>query len=547
MSDPGLSKHAVDEGTSAPPNPTWGALAAGLVVALGYLILRTSPELAPGAFADDGVYLAVGKGLAEGEGYRSLHASGAPVHQKYPPGLPALLAAFWRWGGELPRVVPLATGFSLLASAGAAALLWRSGRRDLRSAPVWLALFALGPFFLEGAVQYFNLPLSEPLFLLLVAGSIAAFPSAARGRWWGVLAVTLLVSAALLVRAQGVVLILALLLAYPWARASKGPGLVMAALPAVAAVLWSWLASTWRGTDSVVVEPDELAYASVLQAGSIGESISATVATLEATSLSYFASFPAHFASHRIVALLLVGGLAGVAVAGAVKAGRRHPFAVWSALLLTAVLFVWPYAQDRFLLMLLPLWGMLAAAACPPPRDLLRTWGGRAAMGAVVAGLAVVAVHQVGIRQAVQRPADDRTPYGHPAWFLRQNTDYLTTTADWLRDNAEPEDRVLAPLPQGLFLLTGLQGANATPFQAVGQRLFAEEGHYLAERIRDQQVTLLVLWGFDYAITHDVAGLQRICPDALLYQGTTAEPTQAIVFRIQHEDPCLVAWMERVL
>jgi len=77
-----------------------------------------------GSFNDDGVYVVLGKSLAEGAGYRSLLLPGAAVHAKYPPGLPPVLALFWRLGGTLDNVVVLAQFANIVVVGAAAALSW---------------------------------------------------------------------------------------------------------------------------------------------------------------------------------------------------------------------------------------------------------------------------------------------------------------------------------------------------------------------------------------------------------------------------------------
>src|SRR2546428_14119469 len=66
-------------------------LVAGLVV-LAHLALRAADRLLIGAFNDDGAYVALGKALAGGLGYRLIYLVGDPVAVKYPPGLPPLVA-----------------------------------------------------------------------------------------------------------------------------------------------------------------------------------------------------------------------------------------------------------------------------------------------------------------------------------------------------------------------------------------------------------------------------------------------------------------------
>jgi hypothetical protein len=147
-----------------------GAAGEAIIVAVGlvfaYLVVRMSSIVATGAFNDDAIYISVGKALAAHEGYRSIYAAGAPVHMKYPPGLPALYAVLWRLGGTLGSVELLAINLALLVNGAAAALIWHVGRVRLRLSPPLVLLFAISPFLLESSIQYLNLAVSEPYFVL---------------------------------------------------------------------------------------------------------------------------------------------------------------------------------------------------------------------------------------------------------------------------------------------------------------------------------------------------------------------------------------------
>src|SRR3989441_11898088 len=94
------------------PFPPWlrgerrsvaGAAAVGLLVVGMHLLFRLSAGVLVGVLNDDGVYVALGKAIADGVGYRSIHLVGAPPQLRYPPGLPLLLAGPWAPGGPPGR------------------------------------------------------------------------------------------------------------------------------------------------------------------------------------------------------------------------------------------------------------------------------------------------------------------------------------------------------------------------------------------------------------------------------------------------------------
>lgn len=508
------------------------------LVGLGYLLLRNQPELAPGAFADDGVYLGLGKALAAGDGYRSVYAPGALPHGKYPPGLPLLHAALWRLGGALPGVWALAGWLSLTATAAAGGLLWWLGRGRLRLPALPLLVLGICPLLLEGSVQYLQLPVSEPVFLLLAAAALVVWPAAATGTT-AALATGALLGAAALTRSQGLLLVGGLLLVFPWRAAGvrRAAALVGAGLAVLLAGVGIRTADAGPARP---VEPDELSYLSA-GFGGVGEALASAPGTVIANGMAYAEALSRHLAGPPFVGGLLLVAFGGLILVGLPVVARRHVGLVTAVAGLGGILLVWPYAQDRFALVLLPLLGLLAAAGVE--RLAPREREGRAAAAFVVLLVvtAGVAHHQATLRRTVLEAPPEEAPRWHPAWFLRENTRYLASASAWLAEHARPDDRLLAPLPAGLFLLTGLPGANATPFEARGRALFDVPGRYLAERIRDQAPTLLLLWGSTYPITRDAALLQSSCPDVLRYEGSTGPPLQVAVFRVV-PDSCFSEW-----
>src|SRR2546422_1760055 len=125
------------------------AAGVGLVVVVAHLLLRLSGAFAVGALNDDGVYVALGKAIAEGDGYRSIYLAGAPLHLRYPPGFPLLLALPWALGGTLAAVRATVAALHPLVAGAAAGLVWWTGRRQLELAPASLALCAVAPFLLR--------------------------------------------------------------------------------------------------------------------------------------------------------------------------------------------------------------------------------------------------------------------------------------------------------------------------------------------------------------------------------------------------------------
>jgi hypothetical protein len=528
-----------------------------------YLVVRISPFLAVGAFHDDGVYLAVGKALAQGDGYRSLYAIGEPVHAKYPPALPALYALLWTLSDDLASVHRSAIFLSLLATAAAAGLVWWLARARL-ALPVPVALFfATGPFLLEASVQYFNLAVSEPWYLLLWAGALVLFHALTAGRpaegspgaaeaggprtgggrpspTTAAVLLGVLLAAAVLFRSQGIVLIpgflLALLLArVPWRL--FGLTTTVSLVPVALWKTWHRLALL-RGP--VVTQPDEGAYGSWTPSGSPGEVARYLVELVESQLRMYGTWMPLHLSGRWWVGMALWLAFLALVLAGSIRGWRRHPDLVATALASAIVIFLWPWWQDRFVLTLLPFLGLLAGSE-------VARWTGRWAprtrrLGyaglALLAGLVII--RQVEIRQVAATEEGARALFFHPAYYLQANTAYVLVTSRWMEANTPADADLLGPLPVGVWLYTGRRVVNATPaVPDVGPTDWDVPGQFLARRVVEDEPDVLAIWALNEFIARDASLVQQACPGALEYLGFTPEYTRVAFYRIHPEDACL--------
>jgi hypothetical protein len=141
-----------------------------VLIAAIYLAASLSTALLVGAWNDDGVYTVLGKSLAEGHGYHSLHLVGDPVQVKYPPGFPILLALLWRLTGSVDGVQRLVSLLHPIVIGVVAGLLWWLGRERFGVPRILLVAFVVAPLLFDASIQYFTIPLSEPWFMLGWAG-----------------------------------------------------------------------------------------------------------------------------------------------------------------------------------------------------------------------------------------------------------------------------------------------------------------------------------------------------------------------------------------
>ncbi|MEZ4415714.1 MAG: hypothetical protein R3E10_08160 [Gemmatimonadota bacterium] len=515
----------------------------GAAVLVAYLLLRVSPYLALGALSDDAIYVSLGKALAEGEGYRSIYAVGSPVHAKYPPGLPLLYAFFWSVGGGLTRVQSMALFSSTLASATAAGLLWWTGRVRLGAEALPLAVLCVGAFLIETAVQFFNLAVSEPWFLLGWAGALALVPWAAEGRVLRALWLGSVLGLTTLFRSQALFLVPAFMVAIAWLDGARSRGSLRAILVGGAAALpvlvWRMWHARMLRLGPGTTQPDEASYESWFPAGTLGERIAYFASVIRHNARGYATFLPDHLAPAVFLGWAVLAVLV-VYMATAIARRARVTSAVWLALLAQgALLSIWPFAQDRFYAPLLPVMGLLAAGSPLWAVSSAR----RVGQGVLVAVAAVVGVRQVQIRAGVLEPTDTRVTY-HASRYLLANSVSLVTAAAWVDRNTRPDDRLLAPFAASLFLYTGRQGVNAEPAQPdVGGTVFERPGAFLAGRVQADQVTVVLLLGSEFQVVRDVAAVQQGCPGALEFLGSVTTPAEVAAYRV-HPDACLLGLAE---
>ncbi len=103
----------------------------GGIVAVVYYIQSLSSLMAVGAFNDDGVYAVLGQAIAEGRGYVSLHLAGAPIHPKFPPVFPLILAACWKLTGSIEGVQRIVNMLHPIVCNTSTHTFWRSYTRKL--------------------------------------------------------------------------------------------------------------------------------------------------------------------------------------------------------------------------------------------------------------------------------------------------------------------------------------------------------------------------------------------------------------------------------
>lgn len=444
-----------------------GDLAIALTVALAVVVagwLVRVPGVA-GTFQDDGIYVATARALAEGRGYRLVNLPDAPPQTRYPILYPALLSVVWALGddldGRLAGMQLLTLGLAAFGVAGAGLLLVRFGWVRRSSALGGGLLAAASP-----AVLYFSTQiLSEmPFTLVLVAALWTA------ERWLHderTRAVELLTGVALvlpfLCRSIGVVVAPAVVLA-GWLRGRRLVWVVTGALVSAAPWLaWTVIQASAEQVD-VTLGP-QTGYLGwwawtgmLLDPSMVGANLWRVMESFGYLGLAGPAMM---LYEHVAVAGVLMAAL-GVAAWGAVlwRLPRREALpAVLAAYL--AVVAVWPWPPERFVVPLLPillpvfceaLHGLVHRLAAPLVSAQVGT---RVATALVAAG--VVATLWFDSQALVLRQVLVRAS-GYPYLDLPEEPlvwESFAGAFDWLARESRPDDVIATGFDSMTSLYTG--------------------------------------------------------------------------------------------
>ena len=450
-----------------------GLALAGLHSVLGLLLY--DPTLFPGG--DNAGYMILGEALASGQGYRDIYLPLGPLHTKYPPLYPLLLAVFTPLGSfQLLKLT------SLALTTLAVWLTYRLADRLVgRGAAVVAAgLLAVSPVLLE----YSHYVLSEALFVVLVVTALLWLERAAQGSTGedgqrGIPSALLLglaaAAAAFLTRTAGLPLLAAAVLFFALER--KPRRFVLATAVASASAGGWWLYQRWasaaQGAD--ISRPTYLKEMLLRNpydpaAGSAGpgdlairgiENLWSYVSEILPRALA--GGWGAAPGGEAVLAALgLV--LAGLAFGGWVRRSMRRlgPAEIFTVLYVF-MLALWPrvWTDQRFLLPLLPL--LLAYAASGASELGLRLIGGRE--GARTTALATGALAAaVGIGAAITAAA--RTPdsvrclaefrAGVPCDPPELASFYAA--AEWAAVNTSPDAIAVSRKPRIFFWISGRRG-----------------------------------------------------------------------------------------
>lgn len=374
--------------TAPVPENEDGAWALPVLVAAHVLlaVLVFEPTLFPGA--DAGHYMVLGESLRGGMGFRDIHLPGSPLHAKFPPGYPLILAlAGWLGGLQLFKAVSLAfaAGSVWLTHRIATTLVGRRG------ALVAAGLFAISPVILD----FSHRVLSEAPFTFLL---LAAVSAALGDRRVGTAALAA-AAAAFFTRTAGLAVLLTLVV---WALLARDRRrFVAASLVSLACVVgWALYQHLAQPAHPGYLQQLIQVNPYVPEAGTVRP---VDFPVRAATNLWRYVSseLPGSFGFPTMRNATVTGtALAGVVLGSLTLFGwlRTAVAELRVAHLLVAfyvgLILLWPpvWTDRRFLLPVLPLLVIFGVAGAAYARERLGPRLGYASMGLAAAGLATMAL-----------------------------------------------------------------------------------------------------------------------------------------------------------
>jgi hypothetical protein len=262
--------------------------------------------------------------------------------------------------------------------------------------------------------------------------------------------------------------------------------------------------------------------------------------------VEYVLELARYLVSIQEVGVIMVGAAILAAAVACIRLWRTNTALVLTVLCVTALTLSWPFAQARLFLPLLPFIGLLVASSVDSGvrrASPARAWG----VHAVLVLAAVAATwRQIELRAAAERayqtgalpPVENRSP----TITLSFRSRFIFQVASWIAQHTTPQDRIMVQAPAGVFLYTGRRAVSAVPTESpLAPSVFAIPGHYLAERILTDSVTVVVWTPATVDLGRDIETVRTRCPQVLARIPATPEPP--VYYRVNREVDCLRSWL----
>ena len=485
--DPRTDSPATAEEAAPAPHSrstVWPYLLLALAL-LGVALAAWRPTPA-GVWHDDGIYVMVGKSLAQGDGLRYTGVVGAPAAVKFPPLYPGLLAVLWMVMGGIGAVTLVAEILNLvMIAAGGALFAWTlhvHGKIEQRAAITAGLLAFVSADLLRTAL----IPLSEPLFIVIMTASLAAWGRATREKASGVVLLGALLALLVLARTSGAAVVAGFAVALLLTAGLRRPLAVVAPALVVMTVWGAWAARQAREI------PD--GFADVL-----GPYVGWLLGQMFGAPVAFVSRLPGHAVdvAERVAVLVLPGlngpwlwlaalPLTAYALVGARRLHRDFPPLPWIAGMYILLLLVWPYVDRRLVSPLHPfVVSFVIAGTVEASRRI-----GRGRVRSAVVGLAILWMGWYTVSSA------GRIARGWPVSAYQIRSAALATALETLATTAPPDAVVGAPELWPALHLHG--GWTVVPSALFAPAASADQGPIWGTP--DRQLELWAAAGVDHLV-----------------------------------------------
>jgi hypothetical protein len=495
--------------------PNWVIL---LIVALVHLAISLSAlNPTPHNGGDNAGYLSLANSLATNANYIEIWDPADPLHTKYPPLYPVLLAVAILLGAKTWMIFKILSVFCV-TTAVVLSFVWTKDRNGLGLALGVAVVLMFSPAFLWSS----NWILSDPLFLVLTLGCLWAFHNSEKREQpviWTVVGCLMAILAAF-TRTAGLPLVIAvggvLLLNRRWK--TLGRFSLAFAIPSLA---W-WLRSRRAGqaqymSEFWLVDP----YQPDLGTAGFLDLVTRVLDNFHSYVFSYIPRGLTTWSDIFLMVLgLLIVFMAGI---GYIRRFRKRiTVAELFIPLYFGLILLWPtvWSGDRFILPLYPLILFYAGEV------LLIETARLHARGPLVSGVVAVllltvpssqnwinTVHQASACRKVVKAAG-------PFACYNENFQQFVVAARWLGENAPDGTSVFSRKPRFFYTISGIK-SRTYPLSSNPKRFF--------EEAKDADIAYVVLDRIDRLGAAYIAPVIMSHPEAfcsLVRVGSGESPTQ---------------------
>jgi len=470
-----------------------------LVVVVMLVELLTITPWPVGAFQDDAIYTVLAKSLATGEGYRMINLPGAPHATHYPPAYPFFLSVLWRIYPTFPENIVLFKFANAVWLSLAALGAWAFTRSRLAWATLPSALSAAVGTLAILVLLFTGVVLSEAMFMALLFPALLLSERAAEGG-----SVRLAIAAGLvcgvlaLVRTLGAVVIPAAILVMLLRRHFVA-AVALGVAAAVLLVPWQLWVNAWQHEVPPVLMGKYGAYGPWLAAGirEGGPSFVRDVAIANLQSIDRFLNYvvmPIRPALPRMLAFLAACALVALGVGVLV---RRASVTALFLVAYMAVVVLWPFDPDRFVLALWPLLTICGIAG------MVTVWQWRPTP-AVMRGTRLVAL-ALSLALTVGFTTYNFRGYRNQWWasIQRDAGQRAKPVVEWVAARTDTSDVLMTDDDLIVYLYTGRRGMPTSTFLPRERLYPPTDGDNIAA-VR----TMIELYAPRYYITTSQPGLR---------------------------------------